>query len=64
MRERITKNGCPTVPILALENPKVVKATQAVIEDHYWGKRAIEADAEGYLSQADSEKLLSDCLGA
>ena len=64
MHERITKNGRPTAPILALENPKVVKEVQAIIEDHYWGKRAIEADAEGYLSQADSEKLLSDCLGA
>ena len=60
----ITKNGRPTALVVALASPEIVKAVQAVIEDHYWGKKAVEADAEGYLSQAASEKLLSDCLGA
>jgi len=58
----ITKHGRPVAVVLALENEEVLAAVQDSLEDHYWGRKALKADQEGYLSVEESEAFLAACL--
>lgn len=60
----ITKNGRPVALVVALEDAALVEAVQELVEDHYWGERAANAEEAGYLTSEESEKLLNDCLNA
>ena len=60
----ITKNGQPVAVMLNLDSPEVIDAVQEAIDDCYWGSRARQAEAEGYLSAEESRQLLDNCLNA
>ena len=60
----ITKNGREVAVVVALDRPEQVAALEAILADQYWGEQAIHAEQAGYLSVAESEALLKDCLNA
>ena len=53
-------------PIVVTKDDRAVGVFLSMedVEDTIWGKRALKAHAEGYLSADESEKLLDDLVKA
>lgn len=56
----IEKHGRPVAVVVSFEEYERLEA----FEDAYWTRRADEAEAEGYIGNEESGKLIEDLMGA